>query len=96
MRVHTKKHHTTKKETHIKGAVNSDDYFKEYFGDRPEGSISLAGLRYREDYTQKELGDLIGVKQSNISQMERGLRPIGKTIAKRLARVFKVDYRDFL
>jgi len=62
----------------------------------PMWAISLAGLRYRDDLTQKQLGEIIGVKQSNISLMERGLRHIGKKIAQRLAKVFKTDYRIFL
>ncbi|CCB90844.1 Helix-turn-helix motif [Waddlia chondrophila 2032/99] len=59
-------------------------------------AISLSGLRYREDLTQKQLGEVIGVKRINISLMERGLRPIGKNIAQRLAKFFNVDYRIFL
>jgi len=66
------------------------------YGDFPDWALSLAGLRYREKLTQKELGDLIGIKQSNISLMEKGKRRIGKDVAKRLANVFNTDYRKFL
>ena len=98
MRGHTRKHRT-KQETKLskeEKSISADNYIKEVYGDLPRWSISLAGLRYREDLTQKELGEMIGVKQSNISQMERGLRPIGKNIAQRLAKVFETDYRIFL
>lgn len=77
-------------------SISADDYIKQAYGDFPRWAISLAGLRYRENLTQKQLGEMIGVKQSNISLMERGLRVIGKNIAKRLAKVFKTDYRIFL
>lgn len=97
MQAHTRKH-LTKGEYNkpIEGSISAEDYFKMVFGDFPSGALNLSGLRYREDLSQKELGDMIGVKQSNISLMERGKRPIGKEIAKRLAKVFNEDYRIFL
>jgi ribosome-binding protein aMBF1 (putative translation factor) len=60
------------------------------------GSVALRGARKREGLTQKELARLLGVSQTHISEMEHGKRPIGKDMAKRLARVLKVDYRVFL
>jgi len=42
------------------------------------------------------MGELLGIPQGNISQMERGKRPIGKQIAKRLADLFHTDYHLFL
>lgn len=100
MRAHTRKHRT-KQESSLyeeRGSISADDYIEKAQKDLnlPKWAIALAGLRYRENLTQKELGEIIEVKQSNISLMERGLRPIGKNIAKRLAKVFKVDYRIFL
>lgn len=78
------------------GSISADEYIQKELGDFPRWAISLSGLRYREDLTQKELGDIIGIAQSNISEMENGIRPIGKNIAKRLAKFFKTDYRYFL
>ncbi len=75
---------------------SADEFHEEVFGGRPKGSVCLAGARKREDLTQAQLGEMIGVSQYNISKMERGHRPIGKDIAKRLAKVFKCDYRVFL
>lgn len=98
MRAHTRKH-LTKQESqvsHAEKTISAKDYLKKVYGDFPRWAISLAGLRHRDGLTQKQLGEMIGVKQSNISQMERGLRPIGKNIAKRLAKSFKTDYRIFL
>jgi plasmid maintenance system antidote protein VapI len=98
MSVRTKKRciNTDSKRSTEKHRVTVEDHFKKVYGNTPEGAVYLAGLRYREDLTQKELGELIGVDQSNISKMENGERPIGKNIAKRLVEVFKVDYRLFL
>ncbi len=37
----------------------------------------------------------MGVSQTHISEMEHGKRPIGKEMARRLAKVLKVNYRVF-
>ena len=58
--------------------------------DALKGGRNMAGL------SQQELADAIGVAKSNISEMERGKRGIGKEMAKRLARVLDTDYRVFL
>ena len=60
------------------------------------GSVALRGARKREALTQKELARLVGVSQTHISEMEHGKRPIGKEMARRLAKVLKVNYRVFL
>lgn len=77
-------------------AISVEEFFKQSYGDFPKWAVCLSGLRNREGLTQKELGEKINVAQYHISRMERGLRPIGKKIAKRLANVFKIDYRLFL
>jgi DNA-binding XRE family transcriptional regulator len=90
--------HHTKESVSIedRGYITAEEFYKETFGDFPKGAIYLAGLRYREDLTQQELGKMLAIKQSNISMMERGLRPIGKVLAKKLGKFFDTDYRKFL
>jgi DNA-binding XRE family transcriptional regulator len=61
-----------------------------------DGGLALKGARKRESLTQKQLAGLLGISQTHISEMEHGKRPIGKEMAKRLARVLKVNYRVFL
>ena len=70
-------------------------HWKEVFPDFSPG-VALRGARKREGLTQKELAEGISVKQVHISQMENEKRPIGKEMAKRLAKVLKVNYRVFL
>lgn len=53
-------------------------------------SREMAGL------TQIELAKKLSMPQSNLSQIETGRRSVGKALAKKLAKVFKVDYRVFL
>jgi len=56
----------------------------------------LRGIRAREGLTQNDLARMIKVTQSDISQMENGVRKIGRTIAKRIEKLFDVSYRSFL
>lgn len=56
----------------------------------------LQGARLKEKFSQVELAKKIGIPQTNVSAMERGGRPIGKKMAKRIAKVLNVDYRTFL
>ena len=57
---------------------------------------SLRGARYREDISQRQLAKLTGVSVQNISAMEHGRRPIGKDMAKRIAKVLNTDWRLLL
>lgn len=72
------------------------DMFSNELKHHGEQGLYLKGLRLREGYTQVKLGFLVGISASNISAMERGRRSIGKGIAKRMASIFKVSYRNFL
>lgn len=56
----------------------------------------LHGLRIRENLTQVEMAKKIKVTQSDISQMEKGSRRIGRNIAQRIQKAFGTDYRSFL
>ena len=57
---------------------------------------ALRGLRVREGLTQKELAEKLGIEQSHVSAMEHAKRPIGKTLAKKIAEMFGSDYLVFL
>ncbi len=64
----------------------------------PDGSpaMALRGLRGREDMSQAELAQSIGVSQNAISEMESGKRPISMKMAKRLGEKFDLPYKVFL
>jgi DNA-binding XRE family transcriptional regulator len=68
---------------------------EEVFPEMQPGGI-LRGARHREGLTQAQLAAMIGVKPSHISEMEKGKRPIGKDMAKRLAKALKASYQVFL
>ena len=69
--------------------------FPEY-NEKTLPGVALAGARGKEGLTQRELAGRLGVPQRHISEMERGKRPIGREMAKRLAKVLDIDYRVFL
>ncbi|MBI2605781.1 MAG: helix-turn-helix transcriptional regulator [Deltaproteobacteria bacterium] len=56
----------------------------------------LRGARTKMEMSQAELARRTGIRQSHISEMERGERVIGKKVAQKLAIGLKVDYRVFL
>lgn len=102
MWAHTRTHLT---ETSFGVNVTSDSNFKknnwrELFDEKIEAhseqGLYLKGLRLRDGYTQEELGIMLGVLANNISAMERGRRKIGKAMAHKLSKVFKVKYQKFL
>ena len=69
--------------------------FPEYDDQTLPGAV-LAGARGKEGITQRELASRLSLPQRHISEMERGKRPIGKEMAKKLGRALHVNYRVFL
>lgn len=77
-------------------SVSSHDVFAKLEQKLTKAGALLKGLRTREGLTQLEFSERIGVTQSNLSNMENGRRPVGKIVAKRIEKIFNVDYRYFL
>ena len=78
------------------GAVSADALFAELDRKYTKPGVLLRGLRARENLSQIEFAQAIGVTQSDLSKMELGKRPIGKIIAKRIAEKFDIGYRSLL
>ena len=76
--------------------LDSDNVLDEIYDGKPKGSVHLKGARTKENLSQKDLMNLTGIPVYNISKMENGRRPIGKDIAKRLAKALKIDYKLLL
>lgn len=101
MREYIRERHTSRayysQDEDIDQPISAHEFFRGAFvGDRPEWAVHLRGFRVREGLTQLELAQLLGIRQSQISEMERGKRSIGKNFAKKLADFFHTDYRSFL
>lgn len=76
--------------------VDADDVFAAINKKYTKPGALLRGIRIREGLTQAKMANKIKVTQSDISQMESGTRRIGRKIAKRIERLFGIDYRSFL
>ncbi|HAT3892527.1 TPA: helix-turn-helix domain-containing protein [Legionella pneumophila] len=76
--------------------ISVEELFKDLNEQYTKAGALLKGLRARENLSQIEFAKLIHVTQANLSKMENGKRPIGKTIAKRLEQTFNVNYKYFL
>lgn len=95
-------------DTKLKGVVeNLKDYRYELpsWRDVAKGKISEAGgesaymvraARESAGMTQSELASKLDVPQPNLSAIENGRRPVGKALAKKLGKLFHLDYRVFL
>lgn len=71
------------------------ELFPEYTEEELPGVV-LAGSRFKEGMTQKQLSEITGIPQRHISEMENGKRGIGIKRAKVLADALNVGYRVFL
>jgi len=68
---------------------------EDVFPDLHAGS-AIRGLRHREEMTQTQLAEKIGVSSRHVSEMENGRRRIDKETAKRLAEALNTTYKVFL
>lgn len=73
-----------------------DEMIKDKFPSGISSSEKIKALRIREGLTQKALAEKSQVAQQNISKIERGERPIGVQVAKKLATIFNCDYRSII
>jgi DNA-binding XRE family transcriptional regulator len=64
----------------------------------PEGfpGMALRGLRGKEDLTQEELAERIGVTPNRVSEMESGKRSISREMTKRIGKEFNISYKVFI
>lgn len=76
--------------------VLPEDIFSSIESKYTKAGVLLRGTRHREGLTQAQMAKKINVTQADLSKMESGKRPIGKVIAKRIEKIFGVNYRYFL
>ncbi len=76
--------------------VPADEVLSELYAKTGKAGTVLRGLRVREGLTQEQFAEKIDCPQSWVSGWETGKRALGKKMAQKIAKVFKVDYRVFL
>lgn len=52
--------------------------------------------RLRAEFTQAALAEKAGMRQHHLSEMEHNKRPIGKVLARKLAKVLRCEYQKLL
>ena len=84
------------REYQVEENVPADDVLREVHEKYGKTGSVIRGFRAREEMAQIELARKLGVTQGDLSKMENGKRPVGKEMARRLAKVFSTDYRVFI
>ncbi len=59
-------------------------------------AMVLRGFRGKNEMTQAEFAERIGITQHHVSEMENGKRSITIDMAKRIGEAFNVSYKIFL
>lgn len=73
--------------------IPAEQVLPELFDPVQGPAVVLRGTRYRAELTQKQLAEKLGIRQHHLSEMENGKRPIGKEMAKKLAKALNADWR---
>ena len=81
----------------VRGDLDDDVTYpaSEVFPDSTPGK-RLRGLRAREDITQAEMAERLGLRQHHISEMESGKRPITLEMAKRIGAELDNSYKELM
>ncbi len=74
--------------------VEETDWYREISAKMTPGDTVKAGRSLR-GWTQKTLAGKLGVSVQNVSEMERGVRPVSRKMASKLGEVFGMDPADF-
>ncbi len=77
-------------------SIPADKVFRDLDEKYTRPGVALRGARGKEGLSQGELAKKLKIPQGNLSKMENGKRPIGKSMAKRLSKILNIDYRVFL
>jgi ribosome-binding protein aMBF1 (putative translation factor) len=76
--------------------VDATDVFPELKDPQKRIGITFRSIRSKTGLTQKQVAEKLGLDQADVSKIEKGIRPIGKALAKKIEKAFKIDYRRFL
>ncbi len=75
--------------------VESLDWFREFKANETPGG-NLRFYRTRDNLTQTQLAQKLGTTRQDVSEMERGIRPISRETAKELAAIFRTSPASFI
>lgn len=76
--------------------VDMTDVFPDLKDPEKLPAITFRGIRAKTGLTQAEVAERLSITQAEVSKIEGGKRAIGKALAKKIEKEFKIDYRRFL
>lgn len=74
-------------------SIPAEEVFPQAFDPVQGPAMALRSLRHREGVSQKQLAEMLGIRQHHLSEMEHGKRSIGKAMAKRIAKALHANWR---
>ena len=77
------------------GREEIEKLFAKLNKEHTEAGVMLRSARLREELTQKQLAQKLGIPQGHISAMEHGKKAIGKKTARRLSEILNISYKVF-
>lgn len=76
--------------------VPAEDVFPDIKDPAKRIGIIFRGIRFKHNLTQTEVAKRLGIDQSDVSKIEKGKRPVGKALAKKIEKEFGIEYRRLL
>ena len=76
--------------------VPAQEIFPDLEDPQKKIGITFRGIRFKNNLTQLEVAQRLGLDQSDVSKIEKGKRPIGKALAKKIEKEFGIDYQRLL
>ncbi len=76
--------------------IPANTVFSDLYAQYGRIGTAIRGFRLRDELSQTELAKKLNCPQSWVSGWESGNRSLGKKMAQKLSKIFKVDYRVFL
>jgi DNA-binding XRE family transcriptional regulator len=76
--------------------IPAEDVFPILNDEEMRPAAMLRASRSKENWTQTELAKRLKIRRNHLSEMENGKRPIGKNMAKKMAEIFRCDFRRLM
>lgn len=80
----------------IRDSIPADEVFPHLKDPQKRIGIIFRGIRCKNNLTQSAVAKRLGLDQSDVSKIEKGKRPVGKALAKKIEKAFGIDYHRFL
>ena len=73
-----------------------NEQIEEYSAEEIDGGQTLKKLREEKGMSQAEIARKVALEESTIDAMEKGIKPIPISFAKKFGEIFNVNFNNFL